>query len=184
MKQLYLIMAACKNWGIGFKGLIPWRIKEDMLYFKNTTKNVFCPDGSQNCVIMGSNTYASIGKPLSHRLNIVLSRNSYKQQVVDRNLVYFRESRDALDYINSCNDICNVYIIGGAQIYKHFMDQYGENIQCIFNTMIDYDYECDTFFNPIEYGYQVSHSNKHQFKCKNLNKLVNVEFQILTRVNK
>ena len=63
-----LIVAVDKNThGIGKNGRIPWNNKDDMKWFKNVTTG----DGN-NSVIMGRNTYESIGKPLPNRINIVI----------------------------------------------------------------------------------------------------------------
>ena len=52
---------------IGYKGNIPWHLKEDLKIFSKLTKG--------STVIMGRKTYESIGNPLPNRLNIVMTRN-------------------------------------------------------------------------------------------------------------
>ena len=66
-----LIVAYCRNRGIGFKNKLPWKLSSDMNRFKNLTIG----DGN-NAVIMGRNTWESLPqkfKPLPKRSNIVLS---------------------------------------------------------------------------------------------------------------
>ena len=79
MRSFSLVVAATvPDFGIGFNGSIPWRIPEDLKFFKDTT--TFTKDNQkQNAVIMGRKTWESIPskyRPLPSRLNIVLTRNT------------------------------------------------------------------------------------------------------------
>lgn len=65
---IVLVVAAAENGVIGRDNAMPWRIKSDLKYFRSVTIN--------KPVIMGRKTYASIGKPLPGRTNIVVTRNS------------------------------------------------------------------------------------------------------------
>ena len=92
--KLKLIVAMCKNGGIGYRNEIPWKIKKDLLYFsnkttgeygkymrniKNSTTNTSVTvdkDLKKNAIIMGKNTWLSLPKypdPLKNRDNIILS---------------------------------------------------------------------------------------------------------------
>lgn len=86
-----IIVAMCKNRGIGYQNSIPWRIKEDMLYFANKTGGAYAkfakdannvtpnntkPNIKKNAIIMGKNTWLSLPtsqRPLKNRDNIILS---------------------------------------------------------------------------------------------------------------
>jgi len=60
------IVAVDQGQGIGFNGSMPWpTLKEDLSWFKEKTLD--------HIVLMGSNTYRSLGKNLSNRINIVIS---------------------------------------------------------------------------------------------------------------
>jgi len=61
------IVAIAKNYAIGKDGKLPWHYSSDLKFFKETTAG--------NAVVMGSNTWRSIGKPLPNRLNVILSRS-------------------------------------------------------------------------------------------------------------
>lgn len=61
------IVAIDNKNGIGKEGQLLIKLKDDMKWFKNITTN--------KVVIMGRKTMESIGKPLTNRLNIVLTRN-------------------------------------------------------------------------------------------------------------
>lgn len=65
-EPLALVVAVAKNGVIGKNGALPWHHPEDLKHFKAVTTG--------HAIIMGRNTYASIGKPLPNRRNIVVSR--------------------------------------------------------------------------------------------------------------
>ena len=91
--KLKLIVAMCKDNGIGYSNNIPWKIKKDLAYFYNKTcghyrkqvTNISSSSSSslhisnkKNAVVMGKNTWLSLPKypePLKNRDNIVLSRS-------------------------------------------------------------------------------------------------------------
>lgn len=64
--SLVLVAAVADNGVIGRAGALPWRLKSDMQHFRALTFG--------HPVLMGRKTYQSIGKPLSGRTNIVVSR--------------------------------------------------------------------------------------------------------------
>ena len=67
--NINIIVAYCKNNGIGLNNQLPWNIPEDLKRFSEITKG-----SGNNAIIMGKNTHESIGKVLPDRYNIVLSR--------------------------------------------------------------------------------------------------------------
>lgn len=76
MSRLTIIVAATKSNGIGLNGQLPWRLPKEIKYFAQVTSNA--PEGTQNAVIMGRNTWESIPKkfrPLPNRLNVVITSN-------------------------------------------------------------------------------------------------------------
>ncbi len=94
------------NHGIGINNKMPWDIKEEMRHFIKTTKG--------HTVVMGRKTFESIGKPLPNRTNIVLTNNP------DLKI-------DGVQIIHDFNKIIelaksqDIFIIGGASIYKQFL---------------------------------------------------------------
>ena len=76
MSRYTIIVAATKANGIGANGRLPWRLSKEMKYFAQVTSAA--PEGKQNVVVMGRNTWESIPprfRPLAKRLNIVISSN-------------------------------------------------------------------------------------------------------------
>lgn len=63
-----MIVAMAKNRVIGVDGKLPWYLPEDLKFFKRITQ--------AKPLVMGRKTYASIGKPLPNRLNVVVTRNA------------------------------------------------------------------------------------------------------------
>lgn len=87
MSRLTIIVAATKSNGIGHNSRLPWRLPKEMKYFAQVTSNAL--EGLSNAVIMGRNTWESIPekhRPLSHRMNLVTSRNEDYKLYVPREL--------------------------------------------------------------------------------------------------
>lgn len=134
--KLNIIVAICKeNRGIGLNNKLPWNYPEDLKYFSRITKG-----NGNNAIIMGRNTFESIGKTLPKRTNIILSKTltSNEKYLIFENII------DSLSYCKSQN-FDEVFIIGGESIYNqtiHLVDS-------IYVTEINKYYSCDTFFPEI-----------------------------------
>lgn len=104
------IVAIAKNYAIGKQGKLPWHYPADLKFFKETT--------SGNAIVMGFNTWKSIGKPLPKRLNIVLSRSTTLENQPGVLLLRGKEEVVALArYLKG-----DLFIIGGAETYQNFAD--------------------------------------------------------------
>lgn len=104
------IVAVDKNYAIGKDGKLPWHHSADLKFFKETTTG--------NAVVMGANTWRTIGRPLPDRLNIVLSAlSSVTPPAEVMRLSDTAEVMDLAQYLNR-----DVYIIGGAKTYREFAD--------------------------------------------------------------
>ena len=102
--NIHLIWAQEKDGGIGINNDLPWHISEDLKNFKKLTLN--------KPIIMGRKTWDSLPfKPLPKRQNIVLSSQ-------------FMNDVECYTSVENClNGLANeldVFVIGGAQIYKAF----------------------------------------------------------------
>lgn len=120
---------AVSNNGIGKDNKLLWNIPEDLKHFKEIT--------SGHPVIMGLNTYNSIGRPLPGRTNIVLAPLEAKIdgcQIVD--------SLDDAIKLASEIDKIEIFIIGGGMVYA-------ESIKIadrLYLTLVEGEYTADTFF--------------------------------------
>ncbi len=102
------IVAISQNYAIGKDGKLPWHYPADLKFFKKTTTG--------HAVVMGFNTWQSIGKPLPNRLNIVLSLTHEIESQPNVLLLRSVEEVSALSkFLN-----CDLFIIGGAKTYENF----------------------------------------------------------------
>ncbi len=150
MKFSIVAAADLKN-GIGLKGSIPWKLKEDIEYFRKLTTETENPNNC-NAVIMGRKTWESIPKkfrPLPNRYNIVLSR---KKVVGDfPGARHMSSLETALEAVNTLN-FENCFIIGGGEIYKEAVLH--PDCEKIYLSQIMDDFDCDTFFPPIDGSFE------------------------------
>lgn len=147
-KRVSVIAAACKNNGIGFKGDLPWRLKNEMAFFTRTTKTTDDPS-KKNAVVMGRKTWECIPpkyRPLAGRVNVVLSETlADKPSGAD---YLFKNLPEAINSLQTAEDIEKVFVIGGARAYKDAMSL--EETTRIYLTKIDAEFECDAFFPEMD----------------------------------
>lgn len=105
-----IIAAVGKNLELGKDNKLIWPIKEDLIYFKEKTLN--------KTVVMGKNTFYSIGKALPNRNNIVLTSGNID---VD-NIKVLHDYKEIFNLEDE-----EIYIIGGESIYKLFLP-YADNL--------------------------------------------------------
>ena len=133
--MLSIIVAISENNCIGKNNALPWNIREDMKHFKDVT--------SGSIVLMGRNTWESIPvkfSPLSNRKNIVVTRDENYE--VPENVEIYSSIDEALEKYKSEN----VFIIGGASIYKQTIDKADQ----LFITEVHQFVDGDTFFPEID----------------------------------
>jgi dihydrofolate reductase len=128
--KLALIVAVARNRVIGKGGKLPWHISEDLKRFKRLTTG--------HTVLMGRKTFASIGRPLPNRRNVVIS--STPQPGVET----YRSISEALESLKGEE---KVFVIGGGQLYAFLLDSADE----LYLTLVDQGVEGDTFFPPYEH---------------------------------
>jgi len=135
-----------KNRGIGNKGDLPWpKLKGDMKFFRELTIDT----DHRNAVLMGRKTWDSLPaafKPLPGRLNGILSRTGKVSGTTETCKVW-SSLKDAIAELESDENIREIFVIGGAQIYAEALTL----SQCrrIHLTAIDATFSCDTFFPEI-----------------------------------
>ena len=107
--RISIIAAIATNGVIGRNGQLPWRLSKDLQRFKKLTMG--------HAVVMGRKTYESIGRPLPGRRMIVVTRQSdYQADGVE--VVGSMEA--AVDLAASSGET-ELFIIGGAEIFAHFL---------------------------------------------------------------
>jgi dihydrofolate reductase len=135
---IVLIVAVAENGVIGAAGAMPWRLRSDLKRFKALTLN--------KPVVMGRKTFASIGKPLPGRTNIVLTRDpqfAAAGVAVANSLAAARAVAlgDALRRFAT-----EIAVIGGAEIYRQWIDA----ADCIELTEVHASPDGDTLFGPLD----------------------------------
>jgi dihydrofolate reductase len=146
------IVATAHNRVIGKDNDIPWYLPADLQYFKKTTLD--------HHIIMGRNCYASIGRPLPKRTNVIVTRDPY---FLSSNCLVARSIEEALDMAHH-NGESEAFIIGGGQIYTQTVDIWDK----IYLTEVDLDIEGDVYFPEIDISqWEVISQAHHQRDEKN-----------------
>lgn len=121
MKPIIGIACISNNKAIGFKnGDLIHQMNFDMKHFQTTTTTTKDPE-KKNAVVMGNQTYKSMGKPLNKRINYVIT-NSCLSKSENENLHYYNNILTCLMEIQANESIESIYIIGGATIYQFCFD--------------------------------------------------------------
>jgi dihydrofolate reductase len=131
--DIHIIAAMTPARVIGAHNGLPWHISADLKRFKALTMG--------HRIVMGRNTYDSIGRPLPGRENIVVSRS---RAGIDGCTV-LGSLEAALDLPKSRSETLT-FVIGGAQLYAHAMQDFAARIAMLHITHIYYPFEGDTFF--------------------------------------
>jgi len=153
-----LIAGTAKNNVIGYKNTLPWgMIPADMAHFRKNTLG--------KPIIMGNNTFKSIGKPLKDRVNIVLSKDGGEYE----GCIFVSSPEDAIKEAEKTGAE-EAMIIGGASVYNLFLPKADR----IYLTKIDGEFEGDTFFPEIDENIWKEVSNEKSPKDEKNN--YNLEF--------
>jgi dihydrofolate reductase len=138
------IVAVDRNGAIGRGGSIPWHYSADLKFFKEQTTGHAC--------VMGRRTWASLKKPLKERLNIVLSRSA--EVAAGEGVIVLSDERSVLTLAPYLS--CDLFIIGGEQVYKTFQSE----IEKWIVTKVPLSVEDADTFMPADYlqGFQPSGS--------------------------
>ncbi|MDP3770652.1 MAG: type 3 dihydrofolate reductase [bacterium] len=123
-----LIAAMGRNRVIGKDNALPWKLPADMKRFREITRG--------KPIIMGRKTFESIGRPLPDRMNIVITRE-HDYRVDGCVVVHSIE-----EAIKAAGDAQEIMVIGGTSIFEQFLLL----AQKMYITLIDHDFEGDTFF--------------------------------------
>ena len=109
MARLAMIVAAAENDVIGRDNALPWRLPEDLRYFRRVTMG--------KPVIMGRRTFDSIGRPLPGRCNIVVTTNPAFEAAGVRVAHDLDEALALAGAVAEIDGAEEVMLIGGAQLY-------------------------------------------------------------------
>lgn len=149
---LSIVVAVSENNAIGKDNQLLWHLPTDLKHFKEIT--------SGNTIIMGRKTYDSIGRPLPNRRNIVITRST-DLELPNVEVVNTLEAALAL-----CDDEKEkqIFVIGGAEIYKHALPLANK----IYLTTVHQTYDADVFFPDLnKEDWKETSSAYHQADEKN-----------------
>ena len=131
MAKVSIVVAIAKNNAIGKDNQLLWHLPKDLKHFKEIT--------SGHTIIMGRKTYDSVGKPLPNRRNIVITRQNINI-----------EGCEVVDSLDAALALCanepEVFIVGGAEIYKQAM----QATDRIYLTIVHQNFDGDTYFPEIK----------------------------------
>ncbi len=157
-----MIAALANNRVIGLDNKMPWHLPAELQLFKRATLG--------KPIVMGRNTFESIGRPLPGRLNIVLSRQTdYKPEGVT--VVATLD-----EAVVAAGDVEELMIIGGATIYNQCLAAADR----LYLTHIELTTEGDTWFPDYEqYNWQEIEQESYAADDKNPH---DYRFSLLERV--
>jgi dihydrofolate reductase len=132
--MISLIVAMDENGVIGKNNRLPWRLPEDLKFFKRTTMG--------HVIVMGRKTFESIGKPLPGRINVVLTNNrSFRAD--ECTIVHSPE-----EVLSMNNEYDEIFVIGGAEIFRIFLP----HAKRLYITKIHHHFAGDTYFPEIDWS--------------------------------
>jgi dihydrofolate reductase len=129
--MISMIVAVAANGVIGVGNKLPWHLSEDLKYFKRVTMG--------KPIVMGRKTFASIGKPLPGRPNIVVTRNA---GWAAEGVHVAHSLEEGLALAEKLAEDGEVMVIGGAEIFNAAAPL----AQRLYYTEVKRDYLGDAFF--------------------------------------
>ncbi len=136
--KISVIAAMGQNRVIGSGGKLPWHLPADMRHFKELTAG--------HPVIMGKTTFASLGRPLPSRTNIVLSNIPGYQAPGCTVAGSFAQAIEAA----RATGADEAFIIGGANVYAQGLPL----AETLYLTLVGGQFAGDAFFPPLDQAWR------------------------------
>ena len=131
MSKISIIAAVADNFAIGKSNKLPWHLPADLKHFKQLTTG--------HAVVMGKRTFESLPNgPLPNRKNIVLT------SIPEGNYSKYFEATSLRDVVDLCDKEDEVFIIGGASLFKQALTFPG--VDTMFITWVHDEFQADVFF--------------------------------------
>tara|TARA_R110001592_G_scaffold58446_9_gene177048 strand:+ start:5205 stop:5696 length:492 start_codon:yes stop_codon:yes gene_type:complete len=132
--MITIIAAISNNNALGKNNDLIWHLPADLKRFKKIT--------SGHHILMGRNTFESIGKPLPNRTTIIITRN---KNYFNNGCLISSSLEGAIELAKKDEEI---YVIGGAQIYKYAIEN--NLVDALDITLVHHEFEADVFFPVID----------------------------------
>ncbi|MGR2739648.1 dihydrofolate reductase [Billgrantia sp. Q4P2] len=133
-----MIAAVSRNGVIGVDNKLPWHLPEDLKFFKRMTQ--------AKPLIMGRKTFASIGRPLPGRLNIVVTRDETFRHDGVRVCHDLESALFLADQQATIDAVEEIMVMGGGEIYAQALPHASR----IYLTEVDVEVEGDTRFPELD----------------------------------
>ena len=133
--RIAYVVAVDENWLIGRDNDLPWRLPDDMRWFRQQTMGKPC--------IMGRKTYDSLParfRPLPGQRNIVVTRNPAYEAP---GAVVVHSVADAL---HAAGDVEEVIIVGGGELFAELLPR----VDRLYLTQVHGAAEGDVYFPPVD----------------------------------
>ena len=127
--KLSIIACVGKNLELGIGNDLVFHLKDDMKYFKEVTLN--------HVVVMGRKTFESLPGVLKDRKNIVITRSDIK---LPDGVLKYSSIEEFMEHYKDYKD--EIFIIGGASIYRQFIDLCDK----LYLTEVDKSVDADVYF--------------------------------------
>lgn len=129
-----IVVAMTRQRVIGRKGRLPWHLPADLRLFRELTTG--------QTVIMGRETFVSIGRPLPNRRNLVVSRTLPATPGVE----ICRSFHEALQM--AAADGTKTFVIGGEEIYRQALPIAAAMVV----SWVREDHAGDTYFPDVDFA--------------------------------
>ena len=127
-----MIAAMTEDLVIGIKNTLPWKLPNDMKWFRQNTMG--------KPIVMGRKTFESFGaKALPGRTNIIITRDE-AYQASDSIVVHSVE-----EALKAAGDVDEVMIIGGASFYEQMLPKADR----LYLTFVHAELDGDAWFPEI-----------------------------------
>lgn len=125
------LVAVSKNNVIGKNNDLPWKLKRDLLHFKEYTMG--------KTIIMGRKTYESIGRPLPKRNNFIISSTINRIEGAS----IFSSLKEAIRNVSGDDE---AVIIGGGYLFNDSINYFNKLVL----TLVDCEIDGDVFYPKID----------------------------------
>ena len=149
--KISMIAAMTDDRVIGIENTLPWKLPNDMKWFRQNTLG--------KPIVMGRKTFESFGaKALPWRTNIIITRDQ-SYQAEDSVVVYSID-----EALKAAGDVEEVMIIGGASFYQQMLAKADR----LYLTFVHADIKGDAWFPEVDFSHwDETQSIEHEADEKN-----------------